>query len=95
MRSASLYQVPGSNIISQVNNDGSITNGIDFSSSLQADVITNNESGVISGVSYTGLGDDNLTNSGTIESIDLGFGDDIVTNLTGGEYHKSTDWSRQ
>ncbi|MGJ3501994.1 autotransporter outer membrane beta-barrel domain-containing protein [Piscirickettsia salmonis] len=85
MRSASLYQVPGSNIISQVNNDGSITNGIDFSSSLQADVITNNESGVISGVSYTGLGDDNLTNSGTIESIDLGFGDDIVTNLTGGE----------
>ncbi|QGP57144.1 hypothetical protein PsalMR5_04611 (plasmid) [Piscirickettsia salmonis] len=85
IRSASLYQVPGSNIISQVSNDGSITNGIDFSSSLQADVITNNESGVISGVSYTGLGDDNLTNSGTIESIDLGFGDDIVTNLTGGE----------
>ncbi|OAJ33464.1 autotransporter outer membrane beta-barrel domain-containing protein [Piscirickettsia salmonis] len=85
IRSASLYQVPGSNIISQVSNDGSITNGIDFSSSLQADVITNNESGVISGVSYTGLGDDSLTNSGTIESIDLGFGNDIVTNLTGGK----------
>ncbi|RNC77813.1 hypothetical protein DA717_08180, partial [Piscirickettsiaceae bacterium NZ-RLO2] len=87
-RSASIFQLVGSNFTSQISNAGSITNGIDFSSSMQVDNIENGTSGVISGASYTGLGNDILTNSGVIESIDLGSGNDTVTNLSGGEISK-------
>ncbi|ODN41718.1 autotransporter family protein [Piscirickettsia litoralis] len=71
--------------IQTVNNEGTITNAIDFSNSANIDTVNNKSTGVLQGEIKMGAGNDIVTNTGIIQAqITTAAGADSVTNSGSG-----------